>query len=536
MNPSSLALIHPPQGFRGEVHGRFLVLVSELEMSPAMRQSKCDFPAMKRFSTWFWSLLAWAFTAVAPAQPQPANPFPVVTYTLLDGSYFVDDCLICGRPTIMQPLQGTFDLVLVQNTPPYLKYAVRNVEFTASPGWAGETRLTGDGTYVRFEEFALVQDMNLALQVKDDFTNRPAFFTNDTVVVQKPFPLIQIDLTQTNGTLLQTFSLNLFAAPLREVWFSSTKALTSTNRSGSTNVISPGDLISNRGRIVKRNFELTARLGVMPYVPDLGLDAVQVTRRGEILFAITSDVWSETLGQIHHGDLLSNRGVIVKRNQELLAAFGLPAAQPDAGLDALQIMPDGEILFSIRSHVVVNPTLTLGRGDILSDRGKVFRTNQELLANFHPAVTNHDYGLDALQILPGGEIWFSVEEGFTDGWQGTVQAGDLLSSFGHRVFNNAQLVAAFAPVDPAQDYGLDALFVVTDTRPPALPPRIVKLRRLAGAIGIDWDGDGDVFQLEHAPGISGPWSPCSPIVPDLTFDIACDLTTGGSGFYRLRQW
>jgi hypothetical protein len=505
-----------------------------LEISAALRQDADGFPAMKPFPTWGWSLLALAFTAVAPAQPQPAES-PVITYTLLDESYFVDDCLLCGRPTIMQPLRGTFDLVLIQNTPPYFKYAVRNVDFTTSPGSLG-AQLSGNGTYVRFEEFALLQDMDLALQVKDTHTNRPAFFTNDTRVAEKPFPLIQINLTQTNGTLLQTFSLNLFAAPLREVWFSTTKALVSTNWPGPTNIISPGDLISNRGRVVKRNRELVERLGFMPVVADLGLDAVQVTRRGEILFSLPSNAWSETLGQIHHGDLLSDRGAIVKRNQQLLAAFGLPMAQPDAGLDAVQVLPDGEILFSIQSNVTVNVGVTLGRGDILSDQGRVFRTNRELLANFHPAVTNHDYGLDALHILPGGEIWFSVEEGFTDDHLGTVRAGDLLSNLGHRVFSNGQLVAAFAPADPSQDYGLDALFVITDTRPGSLPPRIVSLRRLAGSFCVDWDGDGDVFQLERAPSISGPWSPCSPIVPDLTFDDACDLTTGTSGFYRLRQW
>jgi len=491
---------------------------------------------MKPYPTWGWSLLALAFTALAPAQPQPTDPLPVVTYTLLDGSYFVDDCLICGRPTLMQPLRGTFDLALVQNTPPYLKYAVRNVDFTASPGWAGDTSLTGDGTYVRFEEFALVQNMDLALQIKDDFTNRPAFFTNDTVVVVRPFPLIQISLTQSNGTLLQTFSLNLFAAPLREVWFSTTRALISTNRASPGNMISPGDLISNRGRVVKRNHELTGRLGVMPLVPDLGLDAVQVTRRGEILFSLPSDVWSETLGQIQHGDLVSNRGAIVKRNQPLLSAFGVPADQPDAGLDAVQVMPEGEILFSIQSNVVVNAGLTLGRGDILSDHGTVFRTNRELLANFHPAVTNRDFGLDALQILPGGEIWFSVEEAFTDKSLGTVSAGDILSSFGYRVFSNRELVASFAPAEPATDYGLDALFVVTDTKLPAPPPRIIRLRLPGDSIGVDWEGDGEVFQLEHAPSFLGPWSPCSPIVPDLTFDDVSDMSAGGSGFYRLRQW
>src|ERR1043165_6566122 len=328
---------------------------------------------MKYQATWFWSLFACVSVTVAQ-EPLPRSP--IVTYTLLDGSYFVDECLICGRPTILVPLRGTFDLVLIQNTAPDIKYAVRNVDFTARPTWAGETRITGGGTYVRLEEFALLQDMNLAVQIKDAFTNRPGFFTNDAASVEKPFPLIKINLTQTNGTLFQTFSLNLFAAPVREVWFSTTKALTSTNRPGTASVISPGDLISNRGRVVKRNADLVARLGVMPGGPDLGLDAAQVTRRGEILFSIPSNVWSETRGLIQHGDLLSNRGVIVRRNQDLLAAFGLPAPQPDAGLDAVQVMPDGEVLFSIRSNVVVKPGLTLSPGDILSDHGRVFRTNQ----------------------------------------------------------------------------------------------------------------------------------------------------------------
>jgi hypothetical protein len=112
----------------------------------------------------------------------------------------------------------------------------------------------------------------------------------------------------------------------------------------------------------------------------------------------------------------------------------------------------------------------------------------------------------------------------------------LLSSLGHRVFSNQQLVAAFAPADPAQDYGLDALFVVTDMRPSQLPPRIVNLRRVSGAIRLDWDGDGDVFQLERCSNLSGTWLPCSPILPDLSFDDPNDVTADTSGYYRVRQW
>jgi hypothetical protein len=486
---------------------------------------------MKRGCIWCVSLVAWVLALSAA----PAQVATRVAYTLLEGSYFVDDCLVCDRPTIQLPMRGTFDLVLQQDTAPYTQYAVRSLDFTAGGGTFLEYHITGAGTYTRFEEFAILQDMTLSTQVQDAWTNHAAYFTNNTRTVQAPFPLIQADLTQTNGTLLQTFSMHLFAAPAREIWFSTAKGFISTNRFAPTNQISAGDLLSNRGRVVKRNSDLVGRLGIIPPVPDLGLDAVQVTRRGEILFSIPVDVFSETLGPIQHGDLLSNRGLIVKRNQELLAAFH-PASTADAGLDAVQVMPDGQILFSIQIDVTTISKLTLSRGDILSDRGVVYMPHQQLLANFQPAVTNADFGLDALYILPSGEFWFSVEEGFVDKRLGQVQAGDLLSSLGYRVFSNAALLAAFAPADPSQDYGLDALFVVTDTQPPKPPPCIVGNSRAEGWLHLDWDGDGDVFQVETAPSLGGPWAPASDVVPDLTSDSPCNPTAGGAGFYRLRQW
>ena len=147
---------------------------------------------MKRGCIWSVCLLAWA-SALTPATAQVATR---VAYTLLEGSYFVDDCLICGRPTILLPMRGTFDLVLQQNTAPYTRYAIQNLDFTAAAGASLEKHITGQGTYTRFEEFAILQDMTLATQVRDTWTNRPAYFTNNTRLVQQPFPLIQADLTR----------------------------------------------------------------------------------------------------------------------------------------------------------------------------------------------------------------------------------------------------------------------------------------------------------------------------------------------------
>jgi hypothetical protein len=486
---------------------------------------------MKRGCIWCVCLLWW----VTALTSSPAQVATRVAYTLLEGSYFVDDCLICGRPTILLPMRGTFELVLQQDTAPYTQYVVRNLDFTAGTGTSLEDHITGKGTYTRFEEFAILQDMTLSTQVQNAWTNHAAYFTNNTRIVQQPFPLIQADLMQTDGTLLQTFSMHLFAAPVREIWFSTAKGFTSTNRFAPTNQISAGDLLSNRGRVVKRNGDLVSRLGIMPAVPDLGLDAITVTCGGEILFSIPVDVFSETLGPIQHGDLLSNRGRIVKRNQELMAAFQA-ASTADAGLDGVQVLSDGEILFSIPSNLTTTSHLMLSRGDILSDRGVVFMTHQQLLANFQPALTNTEFGLDAFYILPSGEIWFSVEEGFTDIRLGQVQAGDLLSSFGYRVFSNAALLAAFAPADPSKDYGLDALFIVTDTQPPKPPPCIVGSSRAGGRLHLDWDGEGDVFQVETAPSLGGPWASVSEVLPDLSYDSAYSAGASGVSFYRIRQW
>jgi hypothetical protein len=64
----------------------------------------------------------------------------------------------------------------------------------------------------------------------------------------------------------------------------------------------------------------------------------------------------------------------------------------------------------------------------------------------------------------------------------------------------------------------------------------VKLLRTSGANRLEWDGEGEVFQLERAASPAGPWLPCSPIAPDLSFDDADGAPAAEAGFYRLRQW
>jgi len=458
----------------------------------------------------------------------------VAAYILLEGSYLVDDCPVCGRPTILQPMRGTFELVLQEENPLFSRYSVRNVSFQAgnSAGWLYTVK--GGGTYQIGGEVAIQQQMTLQADINNGYTNKLCYFTNVIEAIERRWPMIKISLTQTNGTFTQVYELDLVAAPAREIWFSTTSGFTAGKWGTPTNHVSGGDLISSAGRVVKRNAELTRNLGLMPIAVDAGLDAVDFVAGGEIVFSMNQDVFSESLGLLHHGDLLSNRGKIVKRNQQLMAAFAPLTTNADVGLDAVQVMADGQILFSITTNVVSATTGgILYRGDILSDRGEVFRTHQQLLARFHPSQTNQDFGLDALYVWPGGEIWFSTEVGFQDAFLGVILPGDLLSDDGYRVFGNLELVSAFAPLEDASDFGLDALFIVTDFTPPAPAPRLLGTDVHPGT-AVSWEGQGRVFQLERAANPTGPYVPLSPIVSDSTFT---DSAPGQLPcFYRLRQW
>jgi hypothetical protein len=248
--------------------------------------------------------------------------------------------------------------------------------------------------------------------------------------------------------------------------------------------ISPGSLLSRRGHVVYTNAELTAMLGIMPPVPDLGLDAVIIGPR-EIWFSFAdeqSPVWSERLGTLlRPGDLLSDAGRVVRTNARLVAAFHPMPPVGDYGLDAVARGAGRAILFSTRLGFFSESLgAGIGHGDLLSETGRVVRTNAQLLEAFHPVDAAVDYGLDAVIVRPFGEIWFSTETGFTDAILGSVGHGDLLSSNGYVVARNLDLLQEFGPLEDAANFGLDAAAL------PILPC----------PSDIDQDGDTDGDDVE----------------------------------------
>ncbi len=342
-----------------------------------------------------------------------------------------------------------------------------------------------------------------------------------------------------DGTLsmkIKAFEVPLPPPPI-DLWFSTEVGFHAGRLSPASIdavAISPGDLLSRRGHIVRTNHELTARLGFMPIVPDLGLDAVALGPKGDVWFSFEEEygpMWSERLARyIQHGDLVSEHGFVVRTNEELLAAFRRMPPVCDAGLDAVSRTPDKGLLFSTEAGFFSE---SLGRkvshGDLLSDRGRVVMTNQQLLRNFkivdptlRPAP--FDYGLDVVILRANGEIWFSTETGFNvqrpDDTQQVrwIDDGDLLSTRGYVVARNLDLLSAFAPIEDLASFGLDAAVLV-------VPPVIGDLDQdgvvdrkdvealqiggggpnlaIQGAAVGDFDGDGDIDQSDF--GILQRW-------------------------------
>jgi len=457
-------------------------------------------------------------------------------YLLLSDSRLTDDCPICGRPSFVEPMRGSFSLRLLETNPLFSRYALEDINFTA--GTERSYTVKGSGTFQIGGELAITQQMSLQVDIDDGTATKLCQFTNSSSAISRDWPMMDITVQQTNGTLAQTYTLRLAAAPVREMWFSTANFFTAGAGPEASNIILSGDLISATGRIVKRHSAFLSSVGVTPPGPDLGLDALAILPGAEIAFSFDTGFPTSNLGPLQHGDLLSTRGRMIHRNQDLLAPFILQPAAPDTGLDAVHMLDTGDIHFSIETDIFSEGLgATLHRGDLLSSDGLLVRTHKEILAAFHPTGPSTDYGLDALFFWPGGEMWFSTEQGFTDQILGAIAAGDVLSDKGYIAFRNADLLAAFAPVQNSPDFGLDALFIVTDTILPAGIP-LLDIRALPAtqSIALTWQGPGRVFQIEHAPTPAGPFLPLSPVIPDLSFTHTGALNGQPRGFYRLLQW
>ncbi len=441
-------------------------------------------------------------------------------------------------------MRGGFRLRRVGDDPLFTFYELEDIAFTAGSG-GRHYEVRGRGSYAVGGEVALRQQLFLELVIDDGFNKQACYLINDSPKVERLWPMLKVALVQTNGSFTQVYHLELNVAPFREIWFSTVNGMTPGIWSPPTNHLSGGDFLSSAGRVVKSNHELTRSLNVMPIAPDLGLDAVDVLPGGEILFSIQTDIFSETLGPLHHGDLLFSRSSQPLRNADLLVPV-TGGIRPlfDVGLDAVQALSEGQFYFSVCTNLIIFndplPIVVIRPGDLLftdlvNEQGRVAKRNLELLARFQPVDAVADLGLDAFYLWPSGEIWFSIERGFQDRQLGAIQAGDLLSDQGYVVYRNLELVGAFQPLEDLADFGLDGLFIVTDAMPPQPSPIITHIRhRQTSGLELEWEGKGRVWQVQRSSPELDAWAPASPILPDLEYRFP--NVSEHQAFYRLVQW
>ncbi len=135
-------------------------------------------------------------------------------YTLLTGSQLIDDCPICGRPTILAPMRGTFELQLLEQNPLFARFELLNISFNAGTNPGPQYKVTGSGSYQIGGEVALVQNLFLDVWISNGFTNIEALCTSTNPAVNEPWPKIQVSVAQTNGTPGQVYYLDLVAIPV----------------------------------------------------------------------------------------------------------------------------------------------------------------------------------------------------------------------------------------------------------------------------------------------------------------------------------
>lgn len=444
-------------------------------------------------------------------------------YTLLEGSFIMDECPICGRPSIQEPIRGTFTLEATGTTN---EFVIKNILFVNAI-----SRIEGNGT-IQFKDGK--QIINMQLQIKrQDTPPETLSFVNEIQDVTRAFPMLSFVVNEQTSSFVRVFSVGVDAAPLRDIWFSTTSQFTSGTRPEAEKIITPAEILSMDGRTVKKGADLGALLLLEDPFADLATDALDVGMGGEIYFSLGQPLTSTTLGTIGEGDLVTDFGRIVLHNEQLVAAFGVEGEVIDAGLDGIQQMSEDEYYFSIRSDLVSS---TIGaqifNGDILSSKGRIVKTGQQLIAALQPIDVEADAGLDAFYVWPNGEVWFSPERPF-DTLMGPISPGDIVSDAGYVVFRNLNLLAPFAPMEDANNFGLDGLYIVTDVDARGVAPEITDITRQGDGMVLEWSGTGRVFQVEKGGAVNGPWSPLTAIIPERR---AFDTLQGEAGFYRVRQW
>jgi hypothetical protein len=166
----------------------------------------------------------WPLIDVTAPEPEPHDEFHVyrirlvaaprvamTLYRLEEGSRLVDDCTVCGRPTILVPIEGTFLMGEVAGPPnPTSTYRVDGIDFK-SAGKGPSYTVKGAGFYRQGGEVAVVQEITLDVQVSDA---SGVHMESGLKEVPAALPAIDVEAEQTNPPGIIVYSIRIVAKPV----------------------------------------------------------------------------------------------------------------------------------------------------------------------------------------------------------------------------------------------------------------------------------------------------------------------------------
>jgi hypothetical protein len=138
-------------------------------------------------------------------------------YTLVSGSQLTDDCPICDRIPIVVPLTGTFGLRISFQNPISTLYELTNISFSAGTTSGPQYQVLGSGVYQTVGEVALSQQLFLNVAISNGISSVNALCASTNGPVTQPWPKIEIQVDQTNGTPAKVYHLALIAVPVPQI-------------------------------------------------------------------------------------------------------------------------------------------------------------------------------------------------------------------------------------------------------------------------------------------------------------------------------
>ena len=136
-----------------------------------------------------WLMLAVTTGAFVARHAASAATPASMNYTLLPSSELTDECPICGRPTFVEALRGSFQLRLLNEGQLSSSYAIEQMNCVAGNAAGRLYKVSGHGNYTVGGEVAVRQEMTLDLWIDDGLTNRLCHFTNADFASQRRWPM-----------------------------------------------------------------------------------------------------------------------------------------------------------------------------------------------------------------------------------------------------------------------------------------------------------------------------------------------------------